>query len=125
MAFGRIGAVNHLWVGYVMPPFYLLANMATHRLDTPLGLPSPLALDMATDAVARNYVLPETLAHPMVQISVIKLAYWLMAYGLVSAEGGAPAILPLASAALPSPSPQSAPSPEPPAERTYPATASG
>jgi CheY-like chemotaxis protein len=60
--------------------------LATHGPDNPLGLPSPQALKTATDAVARKYVLPETLLHPVVQSYIIKLAGWLTAYGLVPTE---------------------------------------
>ena len=51
--------------------------------DRPMGLPSPEALQMASDAMSRHYVLPETMHHPVIQSVTGRLAYTLMAYGLV------------------------------------------
>ena len=50
--------------------------------DRPLGLPSVEALKLATNALSRHYVLPETMQHPVIQIATERLAYTLMAYGL-------------------------------------------
>lgn len=61
------------------------AHKAT-RADTPMGLPSALALQMAADAIGRMFVLPETRDHPAVQAASMELAYFLMAYGLVPPE---------------------------------------
>jgi hypothetical protein len=60
--------------------------MATLRPNWPPGLPSPEALQMALDALGRQYVLPETVLHPVVISQAIELAYLLCAYGLVPAE---------------------------------------
>ena len=38
---------------------------------------------MAGNAIARHFVLPETRAHPVIQSATTRLAYTLMAYGLV------------------------------------------
>ncbi len=63
---------------------WLGADERTERLgaDTPLGLPSVEALQMAADAMSRHYVLPETMRHPAIQSATRSLAYTLMAYGL-------------------------------------------
>jgi hypothetical protein len=50
--------------------------------DVPLGMPSPEALQMATDAVRCRYVLPETMQHPEVRAECLRLAYLVQAYGL-------------------------------------------
>lgn len=47
---------------------------------------SPRALQMATDAIGRHNVLPETNQHPAMQSASLQLAYLLMAYGLVPAD---------------------------------------
>ena len=47
-----------------------------------MGLPSPQALQKATDVICRNNVLPETGQHPALQAASMELAYRLMAYGL-------------------------------------------
>jgi hypothetical protein len=60
--------------------------MATLRPNWPPGLPSPEALQMAMDALGRQYVLPETVLHLVVISEAIELAYLLCAYGLVAAE---------------------------------------
>ena len=50
--------------------------------DEPMGLPSPEALQMATDVIRRRYVLPETMERPEVRSECMRLAYLIMAYGL-------------------------------------------
>jgi hypothetical protein len=50
--------------------------------DEPMGLPSPEALRLATDAIRRRYVLPETMEHPQVRSECMRLAYMIMACGL-------------------------------------------
>ena len=50
--------------------------------DEPMGLPSPEALQLATRAIRRRYVLPETMEHPQVRSECMRLAYTIMAYGL-------------------------------------------
>ena len=52
--------------------------------DVPLGLPSPEALQLASDTVRRRYVLPETMQHSAVRSEILNLAYMIQAYGLVS-----------------------------------------
>lgn len=56
--------------------------------DRPMGLPSPEALQMATDAICRHFLLPETRQHPQIQSAIMRFAYQLMAYGLVPAKSG-------------------------------------
>jgi hypothetical protein len=50
--------------------------------DESMGLPSPEALQLATDAIRRRYVLPETMEHPSVRSECMRLAYMIMACGL-------------------------------------------
>jgi hypothetical protein len=50
--------------------------------DEPMGLPSPEALQVATDVIRRRYVLPETMGCPEVRFECMRLAYLVMAYGL-------------------------------------------
>ena len=50
--------------------------------DATLGMPSPEALRMASDAMRRHYVLPETMEHPAVRAECLRLAYLIQAYGL-------------------------------------------
>jgi hypothetical protein len=50
--------------------------------EVPLGMPSPEALQMATDAVRRRYVLAETMQHPEIRAECLRLAYLVQAYGL-------------------------------------------
>ena len=57
-----------------------------HPRDVPLGMPSPKALRMATDAMRRYYVLPETMEHPAVRSECLRLAYLIQAYGLASTK---------------------------------------
>jgi hypothetical protein len=52
--------------------------------DAPLGMPSPEALQMATDAILRCYVLPETMQHPEVRSECLRLAYLVQFYGLTT-----------------------------------------
>jgi homoserine kinase len=47
-------------------------------------LPSPEALQVATDVIRRRYVLPETMERPEVRSECMRLAYLIMAYGLGS-----------------------------------------
>jgi len=54
--------------------------------DTPLGMPSPEALQMATDATRCCYVLPETMQHPEVMSQCLWLAYLIQSYGLMTAN---------------------------------------
>jgi hypothetical protein len=54
--------------------------------DAPLGMPSPEALRMASDAMRRHYVLPETMEHPAVRSECLRLAYLIQAYGLASTK---------------------------------------
>ena len=54
--------------------------------DPTLGMPSPEALRMATDAMRRYYVLPETMEHPTVRSECLRLAYLIQAYGLASTK---------------------------------------
>ena len=56
--------------------------------DAPLGMPSPEALQMATDAVRRRYVLPETMQHPEVGSECLRLAYLIQSYGLTTPKLG-------------------------------------
>lgn len=60
--------------------------MAALRPNWPIGLPTPKALQTATDALCRQYVLPETMQHPVVVSQALELAYLLSAYDLVSEE---------------------------------------
>ena len=61
--------------------------MPRERLRDPtLGMPSPEALRMATDAMRRYYVLPETMEHPAVRSECLRLAYLIQAYGLASTK---------------------------------------
>ena len=48
----------------------------------PLGMPSPEAMQMATDAIRRRYVPPETMQHPEVRSQCMRLAYLIQAFGL-------------------------------------------
>jgi hypothetical protein len=54
--------------------------------------PSPQALQTATDALRRRYVLPETMHHPAVAVQVLELASLLSAYGLIPTEPGSDSI---------------------------------
>jgi hypothetical protein len=60
--------------------------MASPRPNWPAGLPSPLALQAATEAIRRQYVLPATMLHPAVARQALELGYLMSAYGLVPAE---------------------------------------
>ena len=57
-----------------------------HPHDVPLGMPSPEALQMATEAMRRHYVLSETMEHPTVRSESLRLAYLIQAYGLASTK---------------------------------------
>jgi hypothetical protein len=50
----------------------------------PMGLPSPEALQLATNVVRQRYLLAETIEHPEVRSECMRLAYLIMAYGLAS-----------------------------------------
>jgi hypothetical protein len=52
--------------------------------DVPLGRPSPEAMQIATDAMSRHYVLSETMQHPVVRSECLRLAYLIQAYGWAS-----------------------------------------
>ncbi len=54
--------------------------------DVPPGMPSREALQMATDATRRCYVLPETMQHPEVGSQCLRLAYLIQSYGLTTAN---------------------------------------
>jgi hypothetical protein len=54
--------------------------------DVPPGIPSPEALQRATDATRRCYVLPETMQHPEVRSQCLQLAYLIQSYGLTTAN---------------------------------------
>ena len=68
---------------------------------TPFGMPSPEALQMATDATRRCYGLPETMQHPEVGSQCLRLAYLIQAYGLASAKSEPPPVKPDKPAVLP------------------------
>jgi hypothetical protein len=57
-----------------------------HPHDVPLGMPSTEAMQMATDAMRRHYVLPETMEQPAVKAECLRLAYLIQAYGLASTK---------------------------------------
>jgi hypothetical protein len=50
-----------------------------------LGMPSRRALRVATNAMRRRYILPETFQHHEVKSECLSLAYLIQAYGLASA----------------------------------------
>lgn len=59
--------------------------MPLERSDSiPFGVPLAKALEMATDAVTRLYVLPETKGHPVIRTECLELAYLIQAYDLAS-----------------------------------------
>jgi hypothetical protein len=62
------------------------AALTPLRPNWPAGLPSPEALQAATDALHKYYVMPETLLHPVVVEQAIEMAYLLSAYGLTPAD---------------------------------------
>jgi len=63
--------------------------IAERSRDVPLGMPSPEALNVATDFISRRYVLSETMDHPQVRSECLRLAYMIQAYGLaVSSHSG-------------------------------------
>jgi hypothetical protein len=49
-------------------------------------LPSPEALHLATAAIRRGYILPETTQHPVVQFECANLALLIMAWGLAPTD---------------------------------------
>jgi hypothetical protein len=57
--------------------------MTPLRTNWPAGLASPEALQTATKALSRRYVLPETMLHPVVVGQARELALLLLAYSLV------------------------------------------
>jgi CheY-like chemotaxis protein len=60
-------------------------RMATLGAVRPTLLPSLQSLAMAAEIVRKGYILPETMLHPVIRSSITKLAYDLVAYGLVPA----------------------------------------
>ena len=52
--------------------------------DTEHGTPSTEAVLAATDAMRRQYVLPETMQHEAIRTECLGLAYLIQAYGLAS-----------------------------------------
>ena len=68
-----------------------------HPNTVPLGMPSPEALDMATAAIRRRNVLPETMEHPAVRAECLSLAYLIQAYGLASGKPAEHHVEPTAS----------------------------
>ncbi len=64
-------------------PYRVDENVPDSVPKAPLGMPSVEAVQMAIDAMERQYVLPETMQHPVVMYAATRLAYSLMAYGLV------------------------------------------
>jgi len=77
-------------------------RLARLQIESPSSLPSPQALKIALDATRRNYAYPETMLDPVVASSIRKLAFDLMAYGMVPPE-------PVPVAAQPGPSSSVAP----------------
>ena len=53
-----------------------------HVTDDQTVWPSPEALHLATTAIRRGYILPETMEHPVVKSESINLAFLIMAWGL-------------------------------------------
>ena len=53
---------------------------------------SPLALHLATAAIRRSYILPETMQHPVVQFECTKLALLITAWGMVPTAGPCPVV---------------------------------
>jgi hypothetical protein len=62
--------------------------------DVPLGMPSPVALQLASDTICRRYVLPETMEHPQVRSECMRLAYMIQAYGLAQRDAQCLACIP-------------------------------
>ena len=75
-------------------------RMARLEIESASSLPSPQALQIALDAARRNYAYPETTLHPEVASSIRKLAFDLMAYGLVPPEPVAVAAQPGQSSSI-------------------------
>jgi CheY-like chemotaxis protein len=61
-------------------------RMSTREPVRPNPLPSLRALTIATEIVRKGYIRPETILHPVIKSSITKLAYELVAYGLVPEE---------------------------------------
>jgi hypothetical protein len=57
-------------------------------------MPSSEALQLATDAIYRCCLLPETMQHPAVKSECMTLAYLIQAYGLCLQGSGAELPLP-------------------------------
>jgi CheY-like chemotaxis protein len=55
-------------------------------LGRTMGMPSPDAFVMATEAMGRHLVMPEAPQHPTVQYEAMKLAYLVAAYGLTAPQ---------------------------------------
>ena len=66
--------------------------MPVERADSiSLGMPSAKALQMATEAVRRRYVLPETMEHTVVRAECLQLAYLIQSLRIgVSPSRGTP-----------------------------------
>ena len=54
--------------------------------DVSLGLSSLEALQVATDAIRRRYVLRETMQHPEVRAECMELVHLIQAFGLASTK---------------------------------------
>jgi hypothetical protein len=52
--------------------------------------PSAEAWHLATAAIRRGYILPETMQHPVVQFECIDIAFLIMAWGLAPIAGPMP-----------------------------------
>jgi hypothetical protein len=50
----------------------------------------PSALHLATAAIRRSYILPETMQHPAIQVECANLALLIMAWGLAPTAGPCP-----------------------------------
>ena len=57
-----------------------------HVTDDQTVWPSAEALHLATAAIRRGYILPETMQHPIVQFECINLAFLIMAWGLAPTD---------------------------------------
>ena len=49
--------------------------------DVPFGMPSPEALQLATEDIRRRYVLPETMQRPQVRSECMRPAYMIQGTG--------------------------------------------
>ena len=55
------------------------------RHDESFGMPSPEALELASEVI-RRYIRPETIQHPQVRSESLRLAYMIQAYGLAAPD---------------------------------------